>query len=514
MAHTRQADTRQQPATEGASPLPPAVGEAPNDPPAAARARSRRHERREFMSVMASRVRDAYVRKPFFVEGDTDLVSLCRMLSQKGLTDALVRDGERTGVFTTTNLRDALLRETPPHLLPVREVSTFRPLSVSLDDDLQGAMLLMLRHRIHRVVVRDDSGAIVGLLSQIDLMAFVASHSHLIALEIAEAASTDELKAAAAEVDALIADLQGDGVRVEVIGELVGELNRRLFQRLWELLAPPDLRDNACLLVMGSEGRGEQLIKTDQDNALILRDGFTCPGLEAVTAAFTEKLIEFGYPPCPGGIMLSRPQWCQSLGAFRETLRHWLFDPDPTGPMHLAIFLDAAVVTGDAGLLEALHAHLDRLLQGDAPYFARFARAVDQFSDSTSWWSRLPGLRGREAAEIDLKKLGIFPIVHGVRALALEHRVHAQGTMARIDALVAAGHMEAGLGRDLCDALHCLMGLKLAGNLRQIAAGAAPGNSLPLSTLGTLDRQALKDSLAIVRGFKQWLGRHYRFDLL
>lgn len=462
---------------------------------------------------MASRVRDAYVRKPFFVDGGTDLVSVCRALSEKGLTDALVRDGERVGVFTTTNLRDALLRETPPQLLPVREVATFKPFSVSIDDELYGAMLLMLRHRIHRVVVREGE-AIVGLLSQIDLMAFVASHSHLIALEITEAADTDELKTAARQIDELIGDLQDDGVRVEVIGELVGELNRLLFLRLWELLAPPALRENSCLLVMGSEGRSEQLIKTDQDNALILRDGFHFEGLEAITGAFTAGLIEFGYPPCPGGIMLSRPLWCQPLAGFKDTLKQWLFAGHAEGPMHLAIFLDAAVVAGDARLLEEARAHLDHLLQDDAAYFSRFARAVEQFGDGGSWWSRLPGLRGRGAAEIDLKKLGIFPIVHGIRALALQYRVKPLPTVARIAALVQEGHLDAALGRDLADALHCLMGLKLSNNLRQLAAGRAPSNAVPLGELGTLDRQALKDSLAIVRGFKQWLARHYRFDLL
>lgn len=462
---------------------------------------------------MASRVRDAYVRKPFFVDGDTDIVSVCRALSEKGLTDALVRDGERIGVFTTTNLRDALLRETPPQLLPVREVATFKPFSVSIDDELYGAMLLMLRHRIHRVVVREGE-AIVGLLSQIDLMAFVASHSHLIALEITEAADTDELRIAARQIDELIVDLQDDGVRVEVIGELVGELNRLLFQRLWELLAPPELRENSCLLVMGSEGRSEQLIKTDQDNALILRDGFSFEGLDEITAAFTAGLIEFGYPPCPGGIMLSRPLWCQPLAAFKDTLKRWLFSGAADGPMNLAIFLDAAVVAGDASLLEQAHAHLDHLLQDDAAYFSRFAHAVEQFGDGGSWWSRLPGLRGRAAAEIDLKKLGIFPIVHGVRALALQYRVRPLSTVARLKVLVEEGHLDAPLGRDLGDALHCLMGLKLSNNLRQLAEGRAPSNAVPLGALGTLDRQALKDSLAIVRGFKQWLARHYRFDLL
>ena len=292
----------------------------------------------------------------------------------------------------------------------------------------------------------------------------------------------------------------------------MGELNRQVFRRLWELLAPEPLRANSCLIVMGSEGRGEQIVKTDQDNALMLRDGFVFEGLEAVTEAFTAALIEFGYPPCPGGIMLSRPPWRQPLAGFREPLRQWIHGADPEGPMNLAIFLDAAAVAGDAALLEQARDHVDRLLSDSDAFYARFAGAVDQFGGDGGWWSRLPGLRGRAAAEIDLKKLGIFPIVHGVRALALQYRVRALGTADRLRALVAEGRIDAALARDLIEALHFLIGLKLASNLRQMADGRAPDNGVRLAELGTLERQALKEALAIVRRFKQWLGRHYRLE--
>ncbi|QRG07751.1 CBS domain-containing protein [Xanthobacter dioxanivorans] len=490
----------------------------PTDPPRPGRVSASGRERRELVSLMTSRVRDVYVRKPFFVDGGTDIVSLCRALSERRLSDALVRDDGRIGIFTTTDLRDALLRETPPDRLAVREVATFEPWSVRPDDELYDALILMLRHRIHRVLVREGAGSgedgIVGVLGQLDLMAFVANHSHLIALEAAQATSFDELKAAARQIDSLVTVLDGDGVRVEVIAALVGELNRQVFRRLWEMLAPPELRANSCLVVMGSEGRGEQIIKTDQDNALLLADGFACEGLEAITQRFTAALIDFGYPPCPGGIMLSRPLWCQPLSAFKDTLRRWIHGGDPEGPMNLAIFLDAAVVAGDGGLLAAARAHVDFLMMNDAGYFARFAQAVERFGEGGSWWSRLPGLTGRAAAEIDLKKLGIFPLVHGVRALALEHRIYALGTAERLQALVETGHMEPSFARDLTDALRFLIGLKLASNLRQIAEGRPPGNAIRLTELGTLERQALKEALAIVRGFKQWLGRHYRFDAL
>ena len=199
-----------------------------------------------------------------------------------------------------------------------------------------------------------------------------------------------------------------------------------------------------------------------------------------MTEAFTAALIEFGYPPCPGGIMLSRPLWRQPLAGFRDTLREWIHGADPDGPMNLAIFLDAAAVAGDASLLAEARDHVDRLLSDSDAFYARFARAVEQFGADGGWWSRLPGLRGREAAEIDLKKLGIFPIVHGVRALALQYRVRALGTADRLRALVAAGRIDADLARDLTEALRFLIGLKLASNLRQIAEGRAPDNRLRL----------------------------------
>jgi len=468
---------------------------------------------RELVSLMSARVGDAWLRKPFFTDGGTDLVTLCREMEQRGLSEALVRDGDRLGIFTTSDLRGALLRPQAPARIPVREVATFVPLTVSVDDELYEALILMLRHRIHRVIVCEGD-EVVGVLSQLDLMAFVASHSHLIAIQAAEAEDIPALKAAAQQIDGLIRVMHQDGVRVDVIARMVGELNRQVFRRLWALLAPESLRDNSCLIVMGSEGRGEQVVKTDQDNALILRDGFPMDGVEAVTEAFPAALIDFGYPPCPGGIMLSRPLWRQPLAGFRDTLRRWIHGEDPEGRMNLAIFLDAAPVAGDAGLLAEARDYLDRLLTNDAPWLAHFARAVEQFGDAGTWWSRLPGLRGREADEIDIKKLGLFPVVHGVRALAVENRIRPLGTAERLKALSDAGKIEPALARDLTDALHFLMGLKLDNNLRQMAAGRQPDNAIRLSDLGTLDRQALKDSIAIVRGFRQWLARHFRYDVL
>jgi CBS domain-containing protein len=473
---------------------------------------------REMLSLVTARIRDAFLRKPFYVDGGMDLVSVCRALSERGLTQALVRDTvgaaggtERVGMFTTTDLRDALLRPAPPQQLAVREVARFELIAVDADADLFEALWLMVRHRVHRLIVK-DRGAVIGVLGQLDLVSFVANHSHIVALQIDEAANLPELRAAAQRIDEMVALLHGSGIRIERITRLVSELNMRLIARLWAVLAPPEVQARSCLLVMGSEGRGEQILKTDQDNALLLQDGFNPPDLPALAAAFNAALAELGYPHCPGDIMVTNPMWRQPLSAFKDTLRGWVHGGTADGPMHLAIFFDAVCVAGDATLLQAARDHLNLVLSGQDQYLARFAASADQFQEPGNWFTRLT--HKRDEQPLDLKKLGTFPIVQGVRALALQHGVREQGTAARVQQLLLRGALDAAVARDLVDALHLLMGVRLNHQLKQRAAGQSAGNEVRPSELSTLEREPLHDALAIVKAFRQHLRQHFKLDSL
>lgn len=471
---------------------------------------------REFLSLMTGQVRDVYLRKPFLVDGSLDVVSVCRLMSGEGLTSALVRDSagevERIGMFTTTDLRDALLSPTPPAQLAVREVASFDLIAVDADAEIFEALLQMIRHRVHRVLVR-DGGAILGILSQLDLMSFISNHSHLIALRVDEARSVEELRVAMGQVDDMIALLHRDGVRIDVISSLVSELNSQVFARLWQLVAPADLVRNSCLVVMGSEGRGEQVLKTDQDNALLVRDGFHCEALAAVADEFSAALTTFGYPPCPGKIMVCNPYWRQPVATFRETVRDWVHGFDSNGPMNLAIFMDARAVAGDTSLLGEVRRFALRILSDSDAYFARFAQAVNLFNEpATGWWGRLTSGRMNSPELFDLKKLGTFPIVHGVRTLALEQRLEELGTAERLRVLTARGAIADDLARDLLEAMYFLMALKLRINLRQHQLGQATDNLVRVDSLGTLDRDQLKDSLSIVRRFRQHLALHYKLE--
>jgi len=257
------------------------------------------------------------------------------------------------------------------------------------------------------------------------------------------------------------------------------------------------------------------LLRTDQDNGLVLRDGYAPPAdLDGICRRFSEALASFGYPECPGRIMVSNPAWRQGASEFGHMVRRWLQSAEPEGLMALAIFVDAHAVAGDAALLEQVRDQLDAAATDNDAMLARFAASIDAFETHSGWWNRLLTL-GESAAEmLDLKKAGLFPLVHGVRSLALQHHVRATGTVQRIGALVTAGALPADLAPDLVDSLHFLMGLKLRVGLEALAMDRDDGRAVDLRRLGHLERDLLKDSLAVVKRFKAWLRQRFRLELL
>ncbi len=476
---------------------------------------SARQNQHELQSLTMSRVDEAFLRPVHYVDASTDILAVVRIFQQHRTSSVLVRDAAsqppRLGIFTATALQRAILDGRPLDQLAVGELSTFSLIQVQASDQLGDAMAVMLKRRVHRVVVADGQ-RIVGILEALDLFSFLSNQSHLITEKIEEAKDLEGLSHAATQITRMIVLLHRSGSRVNLIAKLVQQLNARLFERAWQLIAPPEVLANSCLFVMGSEGRGEQLLKTDQDNGLILREGFSPPeNPDALCQQFSAALASFGYPPCPGNIMVSNPMWCKSADAFGQMTRQWLIQPDGDSLMNLAIFMDAHAVCGDAHLLEGVQARLMQLATDNDATLARFAAAIDAFGNSTGWWNRLLGL-GEADERLNLKKEGIFPLVHGVRSLALAHHVEQTSTAERIHALVALGKLQADLGADLIDSLHFFMGLKLKSGLLELDTHQAVTGAIDVQRLSSLDRDLLKDTLGVVKRFKSLLRQRFHLD--
>ncbi len=479
-------------------------------------AQGAREATRGMAPLMMAKVEEAFLHPPVVVPAATPMQVAARRMHDEKATSLLVRRADGTaGIVTDADLAKAVLVRGLPLDTPVEQVASFPAMTIDHDAFLFRAQLLMTRHGVRHMPVQRD-GAIIGVLELIDLVGYMSSRSYFVMAEIERAAGIDDLGRAARAIGPLLEALHDTGMKVRAIAELVSDLNRSILRRLFEFLSPPALLANACLVVMGSEGRGEQLARTDQDNALIVADGAEIDDgqLRDVCARFTETLLSYGYPRCPGNMMVSNPQWAKPEAAFRADIDTWLTQPSGEGFLDLAALTDAAAVAGDPMVLERLRRHLFERIGNAGGFLSHFARPVLQFDTPIGFFHQILLGHGEHAGEIDVKKGGIFPIVHGVRALALERHIDEVNSFARIEALVSAGALERDVAEDLAEALQYLMELRLRVRLDQdhSGAGAAGDNLVRDRDLSRLQHDGLRDSLLIAKRFKERLSYHFRLD--
>ena len=453
----------------------------------------------ELAEIMVAQVGAAQLAPAVRIPADTSISAASARLRSARVDCLLIDDPahQEPGVVTRTDLLDALTVDRLSLDSAVGPLASRPLVAMQTSDVLFQALATMAERRIERVAVRDGD-AIVGTLGMAEVLSHYASHSHLISLRLARAHTIEDVAEAARGMPKLVRTLHAQGARMPALMELVSALNSRVMARLFELLVPGEFQGHMCLLVLGSEGRREQLLKTDQDNALVVDDALEWPGLEATMARFTEVMGEVGYPPCPGGVMVSNPHWRMSAAQWQARLDHWRSHYDTGAAMDLSITLDARPVAGNQGLFAPIDAQL-LALGGDDRLLHSMAAAVLQFENPLTFFGQLRhGDRG-----LDLKRGGIFPIVHGLRCLALRHGIGERNSFARCEALVRAGHLDATLGRDLTQTLSALQRLRLDAQLATIDSGGMPDNLLQASSLRRLDRELLRDALRVVKAFQQ-----------
>jgi CBS domain-containing protein len=305
----------------------------------------------------------------------------------------------------------------------------------------------------------------------------------------------------------IIKSLQVKGVKVNHISNLIGQLNTKIYQKLYKLVLPNELQKDACFIVMGSEGRNEQIIKTDQDNALVVKDGIDVEQYRPYMNTIIEHLIDFGYPRCEGNIMVSNHFWCKTVSQYKSETARWIEAPDMQNYMDLAIFFDSFAVAGDKDLLINLKDDLFNKLHDKDVFMAYFAKATLTFDTPNTIANFMT-----KTHYIDIKKAAVFPIVQGIRSLALRERIRETTTLKRIKILEDKKILEKSKAAELIEAFDVVNTLRLKAQLDDIQDGKKISNEIDTHTLGKIERDLLKDSFKIVNEFKKFINYTFRID--
>ncbi|MGP4971238.1 DUF294 nucleotidyltransferase-like domain-containing protein [Psychrobacter aquimaris] len=486
------------------------------------------NDQQEVQQIMLQPVIDINLLPVHIVDANNSLYEAAAIMTRAGLKHVLVQPSDHLknvgdgrygtdhllGILTDTDICRAVSDQQDPATTPCQRYANFNLRTIKASDEIGDALLTMTRYRIHRLPVMDQNGDVVGILGQSDMLAHIGHHSQLISIQIEQAKDLSSLDTAVELIGRYIRAQHQNGVKTGNISRMVQTLNAQVFTKLWQLIVPDEVMTNTCLIVMGSEGRGEQIMRTDQDNALILRDGYTHPDLAQFADTFNHHLADLGYPLCEGNIMMTNPMWRQPLKQFNAQIGLWFRNTDPTHGIYLSAILDGEYVCGDESLLTQVRQHLKVAhRQSDLMFVRQFARAALQFGDVNQWWQRfVPLLGGKPVSEdIDLKKAGIFPLVHGIRTLALENDIlELPSSKNRLKALVQAHALTQERADTLLEALEFFMAQRLSVALSTDDKHARQVNPM---TLTALERDLLKECLAVVKSFKNQLRQHYQLEL-
>jgi CBS domain-containing protein len=440
------------------------------------------------------------VRRPaVFVSPTTTAAKAARTMRSEGVSSLLV-EGEALGIVTDRDLRNRILAEGRPHTTPVAQIMTSPLFTLPTDTLHFEAVTAMLERGIHHLPLTQE-GRVVGVITHTDLLAH-QSQSPLVLLKRIERL---ELSRYAQEVTQLVAGLVQAGLTSLDVGRVVAGLNdaliRRLLKEAERALGPAPIPYS--FFVFGSEGRKEQALLTDQDNALAVAAAGHEAYFEAMAKEVVEGLIAAGIPPCPGGYMATR--WLKALEGWQAHFVRWMETPEPQALLDAQIFFDLRAVGGELSLapLEALI--LERAHEGLFLY--HLAAASLTFRPPLGVFGRVR----TEEGFVDLKRHALAPIVALARVYGLLAKSAERGTLSRLKRAAAAGVVSEDLAARLAETYERCFRLRLEQQLQALTQDQPLSNKLVWRDLPSREQKRLLEGFRAIGEAQE--GLRLRFHL-
>ncbi|MGJ0320947.1 putative nucleotidyltransferase substrate binding domain-containing protein [Aliarcobacter cryaerophilus] len=472
---------------------------------------------KDMANIMIAKVKDAKVHKAVVVDTNKTIYEAATIIKQEKIPTLLLKDEDgEMYIVTDSDFRQKVILNRMDYDDLVVKIASKGLIYINEDDFLFNAQLQMAKHGLKRVVVKNDHDEIVGILDQISLSSFFATNTFAVSNQIINAETLDELKEASHSFIKIIKSLNAKGVKIEFISKLINQLNKKLLDKLYKILAPKELIGKSCLVVMGSEGRAEQILRTDQDNALIISDDCSISEekLREFTHLFTETLVDFGFPRCEGNIMVSNPYWCRKQSDFKELIYEWVNSPSGDNFMNIAIFYDALCVSGDIEIIKELKNYLFKISSNSQSFYTNFARVINSFDVPLGFFDGFVfnSKDEKHKDEIDIKRGGIFIIVQGIRSLSIQNRVLNTNTIKRINSLKELKVLDDESAKELIMAFNILNSLKLKASLEKLDKKEKIDNFVNPNRLTIMEKDLLKESFKIVNKLKKRLENHFKLN--
>lgn len=352
------------------------------------------------------------------------------------------------------------------------------------------ALSIMEKEGVDFLAVKDGLGYDLEYVTRNDLLQFQHNVSATLIQKIEEAEKIEQLQALYDRLPALLAVLLDSDSFYQHVARITVAISDAITKRVIELAiekngSPPV---GFAFLALGSDGREEQTLKTDQDNAIVYEDSTDKRVVEyfhRLATVINDSLNEIGYEYCKGKVMASTYKWCQPVSKWKAYFREWIENSDPENILDTSIFFDLRYVYGERALVDELNNEIAITTRSQSVFFSNLARSV----------MRLKAVTFSEKQEhLDLKK-AMMPVVGFARLYALKYEVNETNTINRLLRVIDSGKVSRTFIEDTVHSYRYLLILRFRNQINKILSGSNPDNIISSGDLTNIDKATLKAAL-------------------
>ncbi|MCG3864463.1 MULTISPECIES: DUF294 nucleotidyltransferase-like domain-containing protein [unclassified Photobacterium] len=476
--------------------------------------------------LTTSKLRTLITRDAVIIDQNETIQTAAQTMAEEGVSALLLSDSNATdddddndyvtGIITDRDLCTRVLAEGVSTSNPVSSVMTAEPITLDHNAYVFEAMLTMLRYNIHHLPVLRNKQP-VGVISVSDIVRYESQNSLLLVSSIYQQQSVEELIQLSAQVKDCFVRMVNEDANSHMIGSAMAEIGRSFKQRLLELaeekLGPPPIQ--YCFLALGSMARDEQLIVTDQDNAIILDNSFDHDKhnayFEALATFVCDGLAACGYSYCTGGIMATNPEWRKTRHEWEQCFADWIDNPKPQALLNSSIFFDLGGVWGRLRWAKQLNGFIVRRARNSPRFLACLARnAINRTPPLGFFKDFVMEKDGRHNNSINLKRRGTAPLADLIRVHALAVGSRSQNSLERLDDIIESGILPPGRAQDLRDAMEYISLVRIRHQALDVEEGQEPDNSIEPENMSDFERRNLKDAFQILSKAQNFVKYRYQ----
>ncbi len=468
-------------------------------------------------------------REVVYCTKETSIREAAEIMTRKKVGSILVLDYEDRpiGIVTDVDFRKKVICQGIDLHKPIYLIMSSPVHTVRKDITLAETLITMMQKNIrHLCVTRDgtDQTPVEGIITEHDVLLLQGNTPAILIKEIYNSDSISSIATLRNQAEELMKTYLEEELSISFIFEMITLINDALIQRLiWisqrkmeeEGWKAPEIK--FVWISLGSEGRKEQALRTDQDNAILFEDppkGYEGQAREyflELGRRVTKGLNECGFAYCKGEVMASNPKWCASLSEWKENFRSWIESPTPKAVMHFAIFFDLRGVCGEVSIVGVLEDWIQELICKNSSFLRFLAlNAVSSTPPLGIFRGFAVERHGEHKDSFDIKARGIVPIVDSARVLSLEMGIRAKNTIERWKALAERAPERKEEFNELSVTFEILSRIRMKNYLKN----PSYGNYLNPNSLSKIDKETMKNAFEIIREMQRKIEVHFRLDLI